>query len=84
MLDGTQLEQILAKSGYRLTKRDGDADLVIINTCAFNQQKEDEFLIAFTLVKIKRYLEICNKDRSQIKFLLGWMNRVMNDLEELG
>lgn len=48
-----------------------------------NQKSADEFIIPFTLVKIKRYLEICNKNKKQSKFLLGWLNRVMQDLEEL-
>ncbi|MCP4565993.1 MAG: radical SAM protein [FCB group bacterium] len=42
LLEGTQLEQVLEKSGYSLTTQSKTADLIILNTCAFNQAKEDE------------------------------------------
>jgi lysozyme family protein len=35
----------------------------------------DRFITHFTLLKIARYAAICNKDRTQTKFLLGWINR---------
>lgn len=44
LIDGSQLENILGNSGYQLTSDTGSADLIIINTCAFNQAKEDEAL----------------------------------------
>jgi lysozyme family protein len=34
-----------------------------------------EFLTAFTLAKVSYYAAICNRDKSQTKFLLGWINR---------
>lgn len=40
-----------------------------------NKQEEKSFIALFTLAKISRYAAICNKDRSQSKFLLGWINR---------
>ena len=42
---------------------------------AVNAVDEKEFLAEFTLAKVARYAAICNKDRSQAKFLLGWLNR---------
>ncbi len=36
-----------------------------------------EFHIRYTLAKIARYTEIVNRDRSQEKFLLGWINRTL-------
>jgi len=42
---------------------------------AANAIDEKEFLAEFTLAKIARYAAICNKDRTQSKFLLGWINR---------
>jgi hypothetical protein len=27
-----------------------------------------------------RYVEICNRDRTQSKFLLGWINRTLKEL----
>lgn len=35
----------------------------------------------FALAKIKRYAEICNKNRSKSQFLLGWLNRTFEVLE---
>ena len=42
-----------------------------------NQQNEKEFMVQFTLVKIGYYANLCNKDRTQSKFLLGWINRAL-------
>jgi lysozyme family protein len=42
---------------------------------AANKTDEKAFLSEFTLAKVARYAAICNKDRSQAKFLLGWINR---------
>jgi len=50
---------------------------------ALNEVDEDEFVCRYALVKIKRYSAIVNADRSQSKFLLGWINRTMRDLETL-
>jgi lysozyme family protein len=50
----------------------GRASLDIIN-----RQKDSEFLLQFTLVKVAYYANICNKDKAQSKFLLGWINRTL-------
>ena len=41
----------------------------------------EKFLPAYALAKISRYAQICNKDRSQSKFLLGWINRTLQGLK---
>jgi lysozyme family protein len=41
----------------------------------------EKFLPAYALAKISRYAQICNKDRSQSKFLLGWIQRTLNGLK---
>ena len=38
------------------------------------------FKEAYALAKIARYAEICNKNREQSKFLLGWINRTLRGL----
>lgn len=38
------------------------------------------FIPRYALAKIARYAEICNKNRAQSKFLLGWINRTMKGL----
>jgi lysozyme family protein len=35
------------------------------------------FVSTFTIAKIARYAHICNRDRSQSKYLLGWVNRAL-------
>jgi lysozyme family protein len=41
----------------------------------------ENFLPSYALAKISRYAQICNKDRSQSKFLLGWINRTLAGLK---
>jgi lysozyme family protein len=41
----------------------------------------EKFLPAYTLAKIQRYVNICMKDRSQSKFLLGWVRRSLEGLK---
>ena len=40
------------------------------------------FIIAYSLAKVARYAEICNNDKSQTKFLLGWINRTLGGLDD--
>lgn len=39
------------------------------------------FLARFTIAKIARYAHICNKDRAQSKFLLGWILRALGGVQ---
>jgi len=50
----------------------GSASLGVIN-----QQSEKDFMLKFTIIKIGYYASICNKNREQSKFLLGWVNRAL-------
>jgi len=50
----------------------GSESLAVIN-----QQDEKTFIAHFTLAKIARYAKICMKDKTQSKFLLGWVNRAL-------
>ena len=45
-----------------------------------NQQDAEIFILKYALAKVARYAEICNRDRSQSKFLLGWINRTVKGL----
>jgi len=47
---------------------------------ALNAIDEGVFVLKFALAKVARYAQICNKDRSQSKFLLGWINRTVKGL----
>lgn len=45
-----------------------------------NALDEAVFVTKYALAKVARYAQICNKDRSQTKFLLGWINRTIGGL----
>ncbi len=47
---------------------------------ALNAYPEDKFVMAYALAKIARYRDIVNRDRTQAKFLLGWLNRTLKDV----
>ena len=38
-------------------------------------------MLAYALAKITRYRDIVQRDRTQGKFLLGWLNRTLNGLK---
>ena len=42
-----------------------------------NAVDTEKFIMAYTLGKMARYAEICNRNREQTKFLLGWLNRAL-------
>lgn len=46
---------------------------------ALNMSDPDVFLARFALAKIARYRDIVTRDRSQAKFLLGWINRTLRE-----
>lgn len=45
-----------------------------------NQADDQKFVAEYTLAKIARYAAICNRDRSQTRFLLGWLNRALGGM----
>ncbi len=42
-----------------------------------NAAEDELFVTKYALAKVARYTEIVKRDRSQIKFLLGWLNRTL-------
>ncbi len=44
---------------------------------AINKADEELFIANYTIAKIARYAHICNNDKEQRKFLLGWINRAL-------
>jgi lysozyme family protein len=44
---------------------------------ALNQANPELFVAYYALSKIARYRDIVTRDRSQMKFLLGWLNRTL-------
>ena len=47
---------------------------------ALNAYDPDKFVLAYALAKIARYRDIVTRDRTQGKFLLGWINRTLQGL----
>jgi lysozyme family protein len=47
----------------------------------FNGVEPEAFKKAYAIAKITRYADICNKNRMQSKFLLGWINRTLKGLK---
>jgi lysozyme family protein len=46
---------------------------------AVNAMEPRLFLALYALARIARYRDIVTRDRSQIKFLLGWINRTLQE-----
>jgi len=46
-----------------------------------NAVDTEAFKKAYALAKIARYADICNKNKTQSKFLLGWINRTLLGLK---
>jgi lysozyme family protein len=46
-----------------------------------NQCTPEKFVPSYALAKIQRYVSICLKDRTQSKFLLGWVRRSLEGLK---
>lgn len=45
---------------------------------ALNARPPLAFCLRFERVRVHRYMQICQRDKTQIKFLLGWLNRVFD------
>ena len=46
-----------------------------------NSADPEKFVLSYALAKIARYRDIVTRDRTQSKFLLGWINRTLNGLK---
>ncbi len=47
---------------------------------ALNGTDSVAFMDRFAIAKMKRYAAICNSNRQQSKFLLGWLNRTLEEV----
>jgi len=73
---GTRTAVILAQTVAAVTP-DGKIGPKTIG--AINALDPDKFILAYALAKIARYRDIVTRDRSQQKFLLGWINRTLRE-----
>ncbi len=48
---------------------------------ALDAMDPEMFVLRYTLAKIARYAQIATRDRSQRKFLLGWINRALREAD---
>ncbi len=48
---------------------------------ALNAADPEKFVLAYAIAKAKRYVDIVMADRSQGKFLLGWMRRTVEGVK---
>jgi len=46
---------------------------------AINAANPELFILRFALAKVARYRDIVKRDRSQLKFLLGWLSRTLKE-----
>lgn len=44
---------------------------------ALMEMDQEKFVLAYALAKIARYRDIVTRDRTQMKFMLGWINRTL-------
>ncbi len=56
-----------------------DGQIGVKTLAAINAMEGGLFVLAFSLSKIARYRDIVTKDRTQAKFLLGWINRTLKE-----
>lgn len=47
---------------------------------ALNAADPDQFVMSYALAKIARYADIVRGDKTQSKFLLGWINRTLKEM----
>jgi lysozyme family protein len=63
---------------YSVTSIDGIIGDKTLHNINLSTQKKLYLMTFYKDACINSFIEICNKDKSQSKFLLGWLNRVMS------
>jgi len=66
----------------RTVKVMDDGAIGPITMAAINGFPAELFHFRLFFFKMKRYAAICNSNRGQSKFLLGWTNRSLNEVEK--
>jgi lysozyme family protein len=73
--------KIAAKLAQLVVGATPDGALGPVTLGLINAMAPDVFIAQFTIAKIARYRDIVTKDRSQMKYLLGWVSRALREAE---
>ncbi len=69
-----------AKLAQLVVKTTPDGKLGPVTIGAINAMDPEKFILAYALAKVARYRDIVTRDRAQLKFLLGWINRTLKGM----
>jgi len=72
---GVRTASRLAQVALEIEPADGIIGSQSLKT--INAADESLFIANYTIAKIARYAYICNRNKSQKKYLLGWINRAL-------
>lgn len=72
--------RLAVKLAQAVARVEADGVMGPRSLAALNAMSPAAFAGAYALAKVKRYADICNRDPSQRKFLLGWINRTLGAL----
>lgn len=73
---GVRTSSKLAQVAIGLVK-DADGVIGVRTLAVLNSVDQEIFLVKYALTKIAFYANLANKDASQRKFFLGWVNRAL-------
>ncbi|MCI1191476.1 hypothetical protein MOJ79_06435 [Calidifontimicrobium sp. SYSU G02091] len=71
---GVRVAVVLAQTVAGVTP---DGVMGPVTLQALNSMRPDDFVARYALAKIARYVAIVKRDKTQAKFLLGWINRAL-------
>jgi len=69
---------VAAKLAQLVVGATPDGKIGPVTTAAINAVNVDLFMAHFALAKVARYRDIVRRDKTQLKFLLGWINRTLD------
>lgn len=73
-----QGKKSVAKKIQRILKVTADGVIGPVTITSLNNSNRDVFVYQFILETVDLYTHIINKDRSQKRFITGWLNRAMS------
>lgn len=67
----------IAKIAQTIVDAQPDGIIGAKSLAAINAMDDTVFALSFKLAAVDRYRRICNADKKQKDFLLGWLNRIL-------